>query len=132
MKPPAMKPTAAIAQLRTTDLARSIRFYVDVLGFDLVFEYRDFYAGLRAGTQMIHLKRVDRPDPSLTHVAEGEHLHLYLETSDAAALAAAITAQGVGLVQPLHDTPWGTREFVLRDDQGHTLRVGQILTGEPR
>lgn len=122
-----MRPRSAIAQLRTLDLAGSIRFYVDVLAFELVFEYGDFYAGLRAGAQMIHLKRVERPDPSIPYVADGDHLHLYLETDDAAALATAIEAKGIALARGLHDTPWGTREFVLRDDQGHTLHVGQAL-----
>jgi catechol 2,3-dioxygenase-like lactoylglutathione lyase family enzyme len=118
-------PRSAIAQLRTTDLARSIRFYTEVLGLELAFEYEGFYAGLRAGAQMIHLKHVDTPDPSITHVAAGEHLHLYLETDDPAALADAIAARGVALVKPLQETPWGTREFVIRDDQGHTLYFGQ-------
>jgi catechol 2,3-dioxygenase-like lactoylglutathione lyase family enzyme len=118
-------PRSATAQLRTTDLARTIGFYTDVLGLELMFRYQDFYAGLRAGEQVIHLKLVDEPDPSIAYVAAGNHLHLYLETDDAAALAAAVVAKGVALVKPVHDTPWGTREFVLRDDQGHTLRCGQ-------
>jgi hypothetical protein len=29
------------------------------------------------------------------------------------------------LVKDVHDTPWGTREFVVKDDQGHTLYFGQ-------
>ncbi|MGG5821857.1 VOC family protein [Falsiroseomonas sp. HW251] len=120
-----MKPRSAIAQLRTTDLARTIRFYTEILGLELVFQYEDFYAGLRAGGQMIHLKLVDAPDPSIAYVAAGDHLHLYLETDDAAALAAAVEARGGSLAKPVHDTPWGTREFVLRDDQGHTIHCGQ-------
>jgi uncharacterized glyoxalase superfamily protein PhnB len=28
-------------------------------------------------------------------------------------------------VTALHDTPWGTREFVIKDDQGHTLYFGE-------
>lgn len=123
-----MKPRSAAAQLRTTDLEGSIRFYRDVLGLELAFVYEDFYAGLSAGGQMIHLKRVDAPDPSIPWVAAGEHLHLYLETDDAAALAAAVEARGVALARPLQDTPWGTREFTLRDDQGHTLIIGQQVS----
>jgi catechol 2,3-dioxygenase-like lactoylglutathione lyase family enzyme len=122
-----VRPRSAAAQLRTTDLPRSIRFYTEVLGLELAFEYGGFYAGLSAGGQMIHLKHVDAPDPTIAHVAAGEHLHLYLETDDARGLAAAIEAKGVALQKPVHDTPWGTREFVLRDDQGHTLYFGETL-----
>ena len=78
--------TGAIPQLRTTDLAASIRFYTERLGLTLEFRYEDFYAGIRAGDQLFHLK-------------------------------------------PVHDTAWNTREFVVRDDQGHTLYFGQAVGG---
>jgi len=28
-------------------------------------------------------------------------------------------------VKDVHETPWGTREFVIKDDQGHILYFGQ-------
>jgi catechol 2,3-dioxygenase-like lactoylglutathione lyase family enzyme len=119
--------TGAIAQLRTTDLDGSIRFWVDGLGLTLAFRYEDFYAGIAVGPQMFHLKLVDAPDPSVAHVAEAGHFHLYLTTSDAAATAARLAAGGITPVTPLHDTPWGTRELVIRDDQGHTIHIGEVL-----
>ncbi|MEZ5319057.1 MAG: VOC family protein [Vicinamibacterales bacterium] len=117
--------SGVIAQLRTTDLAASIGFYTETLGLALAFQYEDFYAGIRAGTQIFHLKRVDEPDPSIADVEHGGHFHLYLLTNDAAAAAEAVKRQGVSLVKDVHDTPWRTREFVLRDDQGHTLYFGE-------
>jgi catechol 2,3-dioxygenase-like lactoylglutathione lyase family enzyme len=122
-----MKITSAIPQLRTTDLAASIHFYTTTLGLALAFEHRDFYAGVRAGDQMFHLKLVDKKDPSIEDVARDEHFHLYLETDDAAAAADSLKRRGVKLVEDLHDTSWGTREFVIRDDQGHTLYFGENL-----
>ena len=123
-----MQVSRIIAQLRTTDLASSIQFYTTKLGFTLAFQYEDFYAGVRAGHQMIHLKRVDSPDPSIEFVDAGGHLHLYLETDDVVSAAAAMKRNGITLDQDVHDTPWATRECVLRDDQGHTLYVAQQLT----
>ncbi len=120
-----MKVSSAIAQLRTTDLAGSIRFYTTKVGLTLEFQYRDFYAGIRAGTQVFHLKLTDEKDPSIDFVNEGEHFHLYLETDDAAAAAEFLTKNGVHLVKDVHETPWGTIEFVIRDDQGHTLYFGE-------
>jgi len=114
-----------IAQLRTTDLAASIRFYTEILGLDLDFSYEDFYAGIRAGGDVIHLKLVDHADPSIEFVDRGDHFHLYLETHDAAGAAVALASRGVDLVKDVHDTPWGTREFAIRDDQGHTLYFGE-------
>lgn len=60
-----MKITSAISQLRTTDLAESIRFYTTVVGLTLEFQYEDFYAGIRAGNQLFHLKLVDQKDPAI-------------------------------------------------------------------
>ena len=117
--------TGVIAQLRTTDLGASICFYTTKLGLALEFQYEDFYAGIRAGNQLLHLKLVEAKDPSIDFVDSGGHFHLYLETDDAAATARTVAQNGVSLVSDVHDTPWGTREFVIRDDQGHTVYIGE-------
>jgi catechol 2,3-dioxygenase-like lactoylglutathione lyase family enzyme len=114
-------------QLRTTDLDASIRFYTEKLGFSVEFQFEGFYAGIRAGNASFHLKLVDDPDPSIPFVVEGEHLHLYFGVEDAVAAAAELKQRGVPLTQEVRDTEWGTREFALRDDQGHTLYFGQRL-----
>jgi catechol 2,3-dioxygenase-like lactoylglutathione lyase family enzyme len=116
---------SVIPQLRTTELEASIRFYTGRLGLALEFRWQDFYAGIRAGDQVFHLKRVDAKDPSIEFVASGEHFHLYFDIADADAKAAALRRDGVALVREPQDTAWGTREFVVRDDQGHTLYFGQ-------
>jgi len=123
-----MKSVAGVApQLRTTDLAGSIRFYTETVGFTLEFQYEDFYAGIRAGSQVFHLKLADEKDPSIDFVDRGGHFHLYVETDDAASAAEGLARRGVALVTRLHETPWGTREFVIKDDQGHTLYFGERL-----
>ena len=66
--------SGVIPQLRTTDLGGSIRFYTEQLGLTLEFRYEDFYAGIRAGHQVFHLKLVDQPDPSIDFVDRGESL----------------------------------------------------------
>lgn len=122
-----MKISSAIAQLRTTDLAESIRFYTEKIGLTLEFQYKDFYAGIRAGDQVFHLKYACDKDPSIDFVDEGGHFHLYLQTDDAAATSEALKKNGVVLVADLHETEWGTREFIIKDDQGHTLYFGESL-----
>jgi catechol 2,3-dioxygenase-like lactoylglutathione lyase family enzyme len=119
-----------IAQLRTTDLDASIRFYTERVGLTLEFRYQDFYAGIRAGRDVFHLKLVDERDPSIEFVDLGGHFHLYLETDDAHAAAAALKRRGVTLVREVHETPWNTREFVIEDDQGHTLYFGERCGAE--
>ena len=116
--------TGVIPQLRTTSLAESIHFYTARLGGSLEFRHEDFYAGVRLGGQMIHLKLVDAPDPSIAFVRDGEHFDLYLETDDIDAAAEAVQRNGVRLTRSVCETAWGTREFIIEDDQGHTLYFG--------
>jgi len=122
-----MQISSAIAQLRTTDLAASIRFYTTKVGLTIEFQHEDFYAAVRAGGQLFHLKLVDEKDPTIEFVDQGEHFHLYFETDDAAATADALKRNGVQLVKEVHQTTWGTKEFVINDDQGHTLYFGETL-----
>jgi catechol 2,3-dioxygenase-like lactoylglutathione lyase family enzyme len=122
-----MTVSGVIPQLRTTDLVESIHFYTTKVGLTLEFQYQDFYAGIRAGDQLFHLKLVDEKDPSIPFVEDGEHFHLYLQTKDLAATAATLKRNGVRLLKDVHETPWGTRELVIKDDQGHTLYFGENL-----
>jgi uncharacterized glyoxalase superfamily protein PhnB len=71
------------------------------------------------------LKLVDERDPSIDFVEQGDHFHLYLATHDAVSAAASLRQKGVRLVTDVHETPWGTVEFAIKDDQGHTLYFGQ-------
>ncbi|MGH6754377.1 MAG: VOC family protein [Pseudoxanthomonas sp.] len=119
--------TGIVPQLRTTDMDSSIRFYTQKLGFSVEFNYQDFYAGIRAGNRIFHLKLVDEEDPSIPYVDEGGHFHLYLETSGVIELAAQLKAKQVPLIKDVHETPWSTREIVIHDDQGHTLYIGESL-----
>jgi catechol 2,3-dioxygenase-like lactoylglutathione lyase family enzyme len=89
--------TGIIPQLGTTDMASSIRFYPEKLGFSVEFNYDDFYTGIRAESQLVHQKLVDEEDPSILYVDEGGHLHLHLSTNGVAAFAAQLKARGVPL-----------------------------------
>lgn len=113
-----MQISSVIAQLRTTDLKESIRFYTKVLGLTLEFQYEDFYAGIRAGDQVFHLKLVGAKDPSIEFVDRGEHFHLYFGTDDVRAAADALKSKGVRLVKDVHETPWERRKLPSRTTRG--------------
>ena len=120
-----MQISSVTPQLRTTDLAASIEFYTTKLGFTLEFQYDDFYAGVRSGNYVVHLKLIDAPDPSIAFVDRGEHFHLYFATDDVSGVADALKRRGVRLAQDVHETAWGTRECIIKDNVGHTLYFGQ-------
>ena len=118
---------AITPQVRTTDMSSTLGFYTEKLGFEIAFNYEDIYAGVRLGDRAIHIKRVDEQDPSIPFVDEGGHLHLYFETEGVAGFAEKLRSLGVKFVQDVCETEWGTREFVIHDDQGHTLYFGEPL-----
>lgn len=122
-----MKIKSITPQIRTNDMASSLLFYTQALGFTVEFNYEDFYVGLRSGDNSIHLKLVDEKDPSIPYVEEGGHLHLYFGTEGVAELAQQLKAKGVPLVKDVHETAWQTREFIINDDQGHTLYFGEPI-----
>lgn len=107
-------------QLRVVDLERAVRFYVEKLGFTLQFRAEDFYVGLSGGGAMLHLKRVDSPDPSIPFVVHGDHLHLYLTVRDLDAAFSEL-AGNAEIVSGIATKPWGAREFTIRDPDGHTI-----------
>ena len=120
-----MQISSVIPQLRTTDLAASIEFYTTRLGFTLEFQHADFYAGVRSGDYVVHLKLIDAPDPSIAFVDREEHFHLYFQIADVSAVARDLERRGVRLVKDVHETAWGTRECIIKDNAGHTLYFGQ-------
>ena len=113
--------TDVIVQLRTTNIDESLDFYISKLGFELEFRYEDFYAGIRAGQHLIHFKLVDVRDPSIDFVSSGEHFHLYFTIDDAQKEARDIKKKGISFHKKITETPWGTKEFYIRDSQGHVL-----------
>ncbi len=108
-----------IAQLRTTDIERLINFYVDQLGFELSFRYEDFYAGIKIGDSVLHIKLVDNTDPSIEYIKSGDHFHLRFPVKDLDARHAELQRLGVVSAEIL-EQPWG-REFCFYDPDGHRL-----------
>lgn len=119
--------TNVIPQLRTIDLEAAIEFYVNRLGFTLDFRFSDFYAGVRSGNHMIHLKLVDDPDPAIDFVRQGDHLFLYLEVTDAEAEARRLKANDVTFHRELERARGTSLEFQVLDPDGHILCFGQHL-----
>jgi uncharacterized glyoxalase superfamily protein PhnB len=49
---------------------------------------------------------------------------IYLVVPDADAAHARAVAAGATVIRPLQDTPYGSREFAVKDPEGHTWSVG--------
>src|SRR5918999_2452405 len=105
---------------RISDLARSIRFYREQLGFELDFSYESFYASVHRDGCYIHL---NCSPPAVRDQAEFErnqHLDACAVVSAAEKLAAEFSAAGASFSVPVRRMPYGV-EFYIRDPDGYII-----------
>lgn len=123
--PESFRGRALAASLTVTDLAASLAWYRDVVGFTLDREYeregRRFAVSLKAGAVRILLTQDDGakgPDR-----VKGEGFSLRITTAqDVDALAAGIQRRGGVLASQPADA-WGARVFRLVDPDGFRLAI---------
>jgi catechol 2,3-dioxygenase-like lactoylglutathione lyase family enzyme len=105
---------------RVRDLARSIRFYEEQLGFELDFSYEDFYASVRRDGCYIHLKCAWPTARDQAASEQDEELDACVEVESAEKLAAEFLAAGASFSVPPRTMPYGT-EFYVRDPDGYII-----------
>jgi catechol 2,3-dioxygenase-like lactoylglutathione lyase family enzyme len=103
------------------DLERSVQWYTEVLGLEIEFSYPPD----GSKPTYIQFKRSEGAIFSIM-VAEpiGGRFNFYVADVDAAWNFLKDKAQ---VIEPLFDTPWGTRKFTLRDPDGN--QIGLIALG---
>jgi catechol 2,3-dioxygenase-like lactoylglutathione lyase family enzyme len=110
--------------LAVKDLAVSVAFYRDLLGFRLDFEVPG-WAFLSRDRFQVMLGEC--PD-AITASETGDHSYFaYVTVSGVDDLYRELTANRVPLVQELADKPWGMREFGVRTPDGHRIMYGERL-----
>lgn len=105
--------------LPTRDVRASVDFYVERLGFELVFQDADepAYAGVRRAGVELHLQWHDPLEWTRT-----ERPMLRIVVADIDALYEELKDQGVFHENTsLRTTTWGTREFAFYDPDGNGL-----------
>jgi uncharacterized glyoxalase superfamily protein PhnB len=115
-------------QFFTVDLAATLAYYKDALGFECLGTWADppSYAIVARDDHRIHV-RVAPPHTPNPDKYDDELLDAYLFVQNADALHAEYAARGVEFTRPLGDTPWRTREFVVKDCDGRLLAFGSNL-----
>lgn len=106
--------------LEVRDVARSVAFYDRVFGWRVLTTTGDPPAFALLGTDRPLLAVSQERDPAVAAVAA-----CFVEVMGVEALAARCEASGVEVVAPLTDHPWGMRDFVVRDPDGHLLALGE-------
>ena len=116
----------ALAQVFVTDFERSLAFYRDSLGFEVVFTHGDpaFYGEVARDGVAFNLRHVDE-SPFVTGVRDADQLlAVAVTTTDAKGLFLAYQEAGVEFQERLTTKPWHSREFVVRDPDGNLLLFG--------
>jgi uncharacterized glyoxalase superfamily protein PhnB len=112
-------------QFFTLDLRATLAYYREKLGFDCVGTWQTppVYAIVTRDEHRIHFRCAEAPTPN-SDKYEDELLDAYLLIDDADALYAEYAARGVEFTRALADTPWRSREFVVKDCDGRLLAFG--------
>ena len=118
--------SAVEAQLFVADIKASCDFFVEKLGFSIVFIYGDppFYAQVKRDRGLINLRCVDRPviDPELRDRESLLSSDMGVDTSEEIKqLYLEFQAKGVTFDQTLRKEPWGARTFIVKDPDGNLL-----------
>src|SRR5262249_20900737 len=107
--------------LSVRDMAESVRYYVDVLGF----RNADW------GSEDFTMVTRDRAGISLCRGGQGKPgTWAWVGVEDAAALHAEYLASGARIRQAPTNHPWAL-EFQVEDPDGHVLRFGSEPLQEP-
>jgi catechol 2,3-dioxygenase-like lactoylglutathione lyase family enzyme len=120
----ALSPVEAIApNFFVKDLARSVDWYVRVLGFRVAWKAAD-HAGVRRGPVLIVLVQAGTAPEGVSYKAA---CHLRL-TSGVDEFVAQIQAAGQPLTATVKDRPeYGMREAAVRDPDGNDIYIGQEI-----
>jgi uncharacterized glyoxalase superfamily protein PhnB len=112
-------------QFFTTRIAETLAYYKDRLGFDCLGTWGDppVYAIVARDDHRIHFRCASPPTPNPDKY-DDELLDAFLFIEDPDALYAEYQARGIEFTRALGDTPWGSREFVVKDCDGRLLAFG--------
>jgi lactoylglutathione lyase len=114
--------------LATRDLDAALRFYRDLLGGRVVFEFPapdgvPAYVGLDVGRSHLGIGR----DPGASAPSDpspARPMSLWVYVPDCDATVASLRAAGVPIDAEPEDQPWGERVARVRDPDGNEVIVG--------
>ena len=106
-------PTVPVA-----DIERSLRFYRDVLGFEVQFTNGEpvSFAVVKQGGAELHLQ---------VQPGKAGSLHAHLMVDDLDLVYERLQHAGAAIRQPPTVQPWGLRDLVVADADGNTFEIAQ-------
>lgn len=105
------------------DIARACAFYVETLGFELVFSYGEpsFYAEIERDGVRLCVRHVDEGTIDPERARREQLVGASLQVHDIKALFLEFQTAGARFLQTLQLQPYGVREFIVEDLDGNLL-----------
>lgn len=112
-------------QFFTVDIPGNLAYYKEKLGFECLGTWQDppVYAIVVRDEHRIHFRCAEPPTANPDKYSD-ELLDAYLLVEDADALYGEYAARGVEFTRGIGNTPWNSREFVVKDCDGRLLAFG--------
>ena len=128
-----MKAAKLTPNLIVRDVAVSLNFYRDVLGFERAFSVPDnppyVFAAAHSGNVEIFFndqKAAAEEYPSLAAKIGGSFT-LYIEVDNLQDALASVNKHGAKISMPPRDQFYGMREFAFDDPDGYTITIAQKI-----
>lgn len=101
-----------------TDMDHAIRFYRDLLGFEVGFTNGSpvSFAVLKQGDAELHLS---------AEPAKAGSFHAHLMVDDLDGVHERLQQGGATIRQPPKVQPWGLRDIVIADPDGNTFEIAE-------
>jgi lactoylglutathione lyase len=118
--------------LSVEDLARSLEFYRDLLGFTLAYRFPDgddaVFVTVTAGTSEIGLGQLQDGPPrhgQPQRPATGHRVELCVDVDDVDATVDRVRRAGVRVVVEPAQQPWGERIAYIEDPDGNLVMLAE-------
>jgi uncharacterized glyoxalase superfamily protein PhnB len=128
--------TSVTPNLVCRDIAASLAFYRDVLGFTISMSVPDaapyVFVGLERNGVPVFLNDVTAASedfPSMAALPPGGTATLFFIVTDVDALHADVAPKAT-VVMPLKTQFYGMREFAVTDPDGHVITFAQRVSGD--
>ena len=111
-----------IPELPVSDVAATLDFYRDLLGFTVEGRHEDDFGEVTFGSVLcgeanFYFTKTDPPQRAV---------HCWVCVDDVESLFAALGPRGVRITSGVESTPWGYRQFTIEDPNGHRLSFFQF------
>ena len=135
-----------VPELSVSDLDKSLHFYRDVIGFEVLFERPENRFAYMSFHESEFMIEEDRPREGVSALwiiepldhPRGRGLNISIDCPDAEGLANRLVSSGIPLRKPIEENWYrenqilhGERNFLVQDPDGYLLRFTERLGTKP-